>query len=241
MTADSSRPRPPGVGVRKKIQAATEAALWALSNGRCYAPGCPIPVVMETRAGVYRKNAWVAHIYGVKPSTPRFRADLPPDERDAFTNLLLLCQAHHDEVDDPRDGEQRYPASLLLRWKSRHEGADGPALAALGRIDPDELSALLTAVFTPPLQRLEAITQRLERTGEVNAQTVRELKQVISVLSVTSEGFDARTARTLGYAAEVLGSSSFHTAARRLDHAAEVLPDAADKMVRAAQTMAQFH
>src|SRR5258707_706100 len=44
-------------GYRKNITPATQAALWTLSNGRCYAPGCTFPVVFEIRPGVYRKNA----------------------------------------------------------------------------------------------------------------------------------------------------------------------------------------
>jgi hypothetical protein len=43
-------------GIRKSIPAATEAALWALSNGQCYAPDCTAPVVVEVRPGVYRKE-----------------------------------------------------------------------------------------------------------------------------------------------------------------------------------------
>ncbi len=78
-------------GTRKNIPAATQAALWALSSGRCCAPGCPSPVIVEVRAGVCRKNAQIGHIYGVKPGAPRLRADTPDEERDAFANLLLLC------------------------------------------------------------------------------------------------------------------------------------------------------
>ena len=64
-------------GTRKRMLAATEAALWALSNGRCYAPGCMAPVVVEVRPGVYRKNAQIAHIRGVR--APRY--DLAHDKR----------------------------------------------------------------------------------------------------------------------------------------------------------------
>jgi hypothetical protein len=51
---------------RKPVSPATVAALWTLSNGHCYAPGCTAPVVVEVRPGVYRKNAQVAHIHGVR-------------------------------------------------------------------------------------------------------------------------------------------------------------------------------
>jgi hypothetical protein len=68
------------------------AALWTVSNGRCYAPDCVMPVVLEVRPGVYQKNAQVAHIYGIRPGTPRYRPDMPARERDSFANLLLLCK-----------------------------------------------------------------------------------------------------------------------------------------------------
>lgn len=51
-------------GDRKSIQAAAQAALWVISNGKCYAPGCLFPVIVEVRPGVYKKNAQIAHIYG---------------------------------------------------------------------------------------------------------------------------------------------------------------------------------
>jgi hypothetical protein len=115
-------------GIRGSIPAATEAALWTLSNGRCYAPECPFPVVVEIRTGVYRKNAQIGHIYGVRPGAPRFQASLLDHERDAFTNLLLLCLPHHAEVDDKKTGERLYPPDLLRGWKVNHEGSNGQAL-----------------------------------------------------------------------------------------------------------------
>lgn len=229
-------------GIRKKIHPATEAALWALSNGRCYAPRCPMPVILETRPGVYRKNAWVSHIYGVRQRAARYREGMSSEERDSFKNLLLLCMPHHTEVDDEKTGEQFYPPDVLQEWKVKHEGSNGPALAALGTIDPEQLTDLLTATFTPPLDRLEAITQRLEETGTASAETVAELKQVLAVMSSTAEGIDAQTARSLAFAAEVLGTSGFHTSASQLGHAAEVIGtrgfyDSAGHLGRAAELL----
>jgi len=65
-------------GVRKHISAATEAALWVLSTGRCYAPGCGSQVVVEVRPGVLRKNAQIAHIRGVR--RPRYDPTLTAEE-----------------------------------------------------------------------------------------------------------------------------------------------------------------
>jgi len=86
-----SRPGADGAGRRKSLSPAMLAALWTVSNGRCYAPGCVMPVVLEVRPGVYQKNSQVAHIYGIRPGTPRYRPDMPARERDSFANLLLLC------------------------------------------------------------------------------------------------------------------------------------------------------
>jgi hypothetical protein len=134
-------------GYRKKITAATQTALWTMSNGRCYAPGCPFPVVFEIRPGVYRKNAQIAHIHGFN-SRPRFKPGLTPEECAEFSNLLLLCLPHHSEVDDRATGEKLYPPDLLRQRKTDHEGSNGPALAALGAIDEDGLTELLLDVFT---------------------------------------------------------------------------------------------
>ncbi len=154
-------------GQRKNIPAATEAALWVLSNGTCYAPGCSAPVMTEVRESVYRKNAQVSHIYGVRPTAPRFRKDLSDSQRDSFANLLLLCLPHHGEVDDRKTGEQLYPPAMLFSWKKAHEGSNAKPLAALGTLREDDLDELLASVFTPPLERLEAIAERLEKTGTV--------------------------------------------------------------------------
>lgn len=209
-------------GNRKHIPAATEAALWALSNGRCYAPGCPFPVVWEARAGVYRKNAQIAHIRGVR--APRHDPTLTAEECNAFSNLLLLCLPHHGEVDDRKTGEKLYPVETLIDWKLDHEGSNAPALAALGSIDEDSLTELLLDVFDPPVKRLEKIADQLEETGTLNAQTLIQLRQVVDVLASTTSGPDTRTAALLAQAADVFSTHAFQTAAAALGQAADILP-----------------
>ena len=224
-------------GKRKEISAATAAALWVLSNGRCYAPGCLFPVIFEVRPGVYRKNVQIAHIYGVR--APRYKEGLSEEERDAFSNLLLLCLPHHTEVDDKKTGEKLYPPELLREWKAKHEGSNGTALAALGPIEEERLTELIVGLFAPPVKRLEKIAERLEKTGALNAETVVELRQIIDVLTDTPAGPDARTATALGYAAKVFGRSGFYQAATALAHAADKLPnrDGIQSLIRAAEAI----
>jgi len=224
----------------KSLPPAMLAALWTVSNGRCYAPGCIMPVVLEVRPGVYQKNSQVAHIYGIRPGAPRYRPDMPAKERDSFANLLLLCTAHHEEVDG-KDGEDRYPPKTLQGWKAQHEGAAGSVLKNLTVPNIDALMRKLIEIAEPPLERLETITLRLEATGTVTAETVAELKQIISAMSMTNLDVDSRTASRLSYAAEVLGTGSFRTAARQLAHAAEVLPAIVSHLERAANKAAQVY
>lgn len=208
-------------GIRRSIPAATEAALWALSNGQCYAPGCTAPVVVEVRPGVYRKNAQIAHIRGVH--APRYDPALSPDECASFTNLLILCLPHHGEVDDKMTGEKLYPVATLTRWKTSHEGADGPALARLGQVDEETLDSMLTQVFSPPAQRLEQIADQLEETGTLTASTLRQLRQVVQVMNAGPARTSADTANTLAYAAGVFSRTRFRDAVLALSQAADTM------------------
>ncbi|WP_431902619.1 hypothetical protein [Amycolatopsis thermoflava] len=160
-----------------------------------------------------------------------------PAERDSFANLLLLCLAHHAEVEDD---EKRYPPEELKRWKTAHEGAQNSVLNRLTVLNADGLMRLLTEIAEPPLNRLEAITKRLEQTGEVTAETLTELKQVIATMADTSVGVDAHSARILSFAAEVFGNGSFNTSVSRLADAAQVLPSVVDDLNKAAARMEGF-
>ncbi|GAB2597993.1 hypothetical protein [Kribbella endophytica] len=235
----SSATEPPaeGAGKRKKIRTATEAALWALSNGRCYAPACRLPVVHEVRPGVYGKNAQIAHIYGVRPRGPRYRPDIPAEIRDSFSNLLLLCYPHHTEIDGDED---RYPPDLLRAWKVGHEDAEVAPLNGLVLPDPDEWMEILTQVASPPLDRLDAIAERLERTGVANQETVDELKYVLRTLSTSEAGVDVRSAQALLAASDILSSMDINRSAMALLDAAEVLPAVLTRIEKAARRLGEF-
>ncbi|MBG0818741.1 hypothetical protein [Planomonospora sp. ID82291] len=209
---------------RKKIHPATQAALWVLSNGRCYFPGCPTPVVIEVRPGVYRKNAQISHIYGVRRGAARHREGMDGKIRDSFANLLLFCLAHHAEVDDEEAGEELYPPDLLRKWKRRHEGSSGAQLAGLGPITEEKLTELLTSVFTPPIERLQEIADQLADTGTLTAATVAELQQIVAIMAEAPAVPDSASMRSLAWAAEVYSRASFRDSAKHLSFAAESLP-----------------
>lgn len=214
-----------GSGARRKIDPATEAALWTLSNGTCYAPGCTIPVVLEVRPGVYKKNVQVAHIYGVEGRAARHQRDMGADERDSFAHLILLCLAHHGDVDDRVAGENIYPPEVLLEWKRKREGVDHAVLnvITLPAGQPEALTDYLERVFEPPVKRLEALADRLQRTGELNESGLAELNRIIQFMHDSPVGGDQRVASTLMAAADVLSHLSLASTANKLMAAAEQL------------------
>jgi hypothetical protein len=118
----------------------------------------------------------------------------------------------------------------LKEWKTAREGTANRMLSKLVVPDTDSLMEMLTKIARPPLDRLEVITRRLEDTGTVTADTVSELKLIISMMSQTAAGVDAHTARTLSQAADVFSGSTFSRSARDLARAAEVLPDVVSRM-----------
>lgn len=63
------------------------------------------------------------------------------EERRAFSNLILLCKPHHEEID--KRHPEKYSAEVLLEWKRRHEGDDLQPLAELGAVSEDNLAELL--------------------------------------------------------------------------------------------------
>jgi hypothetical protein len=61
-------------------------------------------------------------------------------ERAAFNNLILLCRAHHDLIDNKHP--EQHSVAVLQGWKQAREAEAGQALSELGAIDPDDLERL---------------------------------------------------------------------------------------------------
>src|SRR6267143_1364466 len=91
--------------------------LFVLSGGVCAFADCKKElIVRETRELI----AHVAHIVARSDTGPRADPELPSSERDAHTNLILLCPNHHAEIDSP-SGVARWDRAALLRTKATHE------------------------------------------------------------------------------------------------------------------------
>lgn len=95
----------------------TVKRLFALSGNECYAPNCSRNFIAEDEKTIVAK---ICHIEAASPNGPRYNPSMTDDERRAFENLLLLCDEHHEIIDNPLN-EIDYPKELLFEWKRDHE------------------------------------------------------------------------------------------------------------------------
>jgi len=88
--------------------------LFALSRNRCAFPKCSTAIVQPTGTVTGK----ICHIAARSPRGPRFDPNQSSEERNSFSNLILLCSVHHDII----DGEpERYTVELLREIKDMHE------------------------------------------------------------------------------------------------------------------------
>lgn len=204
--------------LERRYDNATIAALMTLARGACYWPDCGQPTVRMVNA-VPVMNLEIARIRGLKPGSKRYDSTWTVEQRNSFTNLILLCSPHHKTVDG-RHGD-RYPVTLLESWKHARETDGLDALAGLGQLTEDKLS---TMIATAQAELLDRIGPALDQF----AQTAPDLAALLRVL--TDELADPRVH---GFGISEDAIDSLHQSARALadleDHAA-MLRDAADDL-----------
>ena len=95
----------------------TKARVWGRAALRCAI--CRQDLLIEAQPGVdVSLVGEICHIIARKPNGPRGRRGLNFDELDSYENLILLCQAHHKQIDDHPES---YPVEKLKQLKSEHE------------------------------------------------------------------------------------------------------------------------
>jgi tetratricopeptide (TPR) repeat protein len=101
------------------ISLKTHKMLWGLAASRCAFPDCHRELVMDASQTDDESLVGEAcHIVAQSPSGPRADPSLPPEQRDHYDNLILLCRNHHKLVDDQ---ENTYTVQRLLEMKAVHE------------------------------------------------------------------------------------------------------------------------
>ncbi len=149
-------------------------ALFLLSRGRCYEPSCQARVLRQVD-GEPIVNVHIAHICAHSEDGPRFRK-MTLRERDSFSNLILLCKAHHTPV-DRKSNEKKYPEELLRRWKRDREGDFTVQLSGLDGLDEEKLQDMMAAAVTETKREMMAAVDEL---ANINTNTADKLRTLVA-------------------------------------------------------------
>lgn len=137
--------------------------LFARSGNRCAFPKCTSPIVLDgTLVGE------VCHIKGAKLGSARHDPGQSDIDRNAYSNLILLCSTHHTVVDDD---EEAYTVERLNRMKALHEDRSKPV--------PDQDAAATASLLVKSVANIG-------QSGGISAHTVNA--STITVQSGPSTG-----------------------------------------------------
>lgn len=99
----------------------TRILVWGRAAGRCQYHGCGKRLDGDLVTGDLAKNhAYLAHIIASDPGGERGHPVLSHQLADAPDNLMLMCDPHHREIDDPAKID-RYTVDVLKEMKRANE------------------------------------------------------------------------------------------------------------------------
>ena len=93
--------------------------LWAISAGRCEYEGCNKVLHTDILTKKRYNSAYIAHIVADEPNGPRGDVKRSKLLCDDISNLMLLCNEHHNLID--KYDIAGHPESRLLLMKQKHE------------------------------------------------------------------------------------------------------------------------
>lgn len=97
----------------------TNRMLWGRAASRCSFPDCRRELVIDSlETDDPSLVGEAAHIVAEQPSGPRGDSPLTFEQRNTYSNLILLCNVHHKLVDDQTT---TYPVERLQSMKADHE------------------------------------------------------------------------------------------------------------------------
>ena len=103
---------------RQRPTPSTIRALFAKSGNVCAFPECEHTLVEDDNLYV----GATCHIESAARHGPRYNSDSTDEERRSYSNLILLCHAHHRRIDSD---VETYTADYLRRVKAEHEALAG--------------------------------------------------------------------------------------------------------------------
>jgi hypothetical protein len=93
--------------------------LWGKSAGRCQFRGCNKTLFTDALTKGEFNQAYIAHIVADVPGGPRGDVVRSPLLKDNISNLMLMCDAHHRQID--ANNGSNYSEVELLKMKKEHE------------------------------------------------------------------------------------------------------------------------
>jgi hypothetical protein len=124
------------------------------------------------------------------------------DERRAESNLILLCDEHHQLVDEQ---PQHYTAERLRRWKAQREADPRQALERLREVTPVSLKQLVAESLEEHDAKMLEVLDRLEHADHEAATLMRGLlDELTEAYSRLGRGVDSDAIVELGIASSRL-------------------------------------
>ena len=198
---------------RRSYRSADTALLWSRSGGLCSFPECYTVCVLEANNGDQSAIIGeIAHIEASSDDGPRPNPTLSDLERDAYSNLILLCPNHHRLVDS-RDST--YTASMLRGWKQDTEtrfcelleqGIVSITFAELETITQALVNSKATPSISmsviPPLEKMNrnGLTERVRTLFNIGIIQSGQVQQFVETMSGIDGTFVGRL--TSGFVTE---------------------------------------
>lgn len=146
------------------------------SGNICAFPGCH--KLLTSTEGDVVVLGQIAHIVASKDDGPRGDANYPDGERNSYSNLILLCNIHHQLVDSK---PATYTVQALRAMKERHESwvESRLTLGTNGRI-PEGLSLETETIYSSalPVTRLPRFVYGVACDARTPAQVAERLRRV---------------------------------------------------------------
>ncbi len=89
--------------------------LWGRSGNQCAFPDCRIELTVD---GAKSTLGEMAHIIAEKTKGARGKSSLTDEQRDEYSNLILLCPTHHTLIDK---NPEEWTVEKLKQMKNEHE------------------------------------------------------------------------------------------------------------------------
>lgn len=105
---------------RPSIPTDVKTKLWLSAGGRCQFEGCNKALWRDDVSLREMNISYIAHIYGYAPGSERYDAVLSPQLEKDFSNLMLMCDAHHRQIDNKPTSEE-FSVDTLQKMKKEHE------------------------------------------------------------------------------------------------------------------------